>query len=73
MKIHSLFPTALFFLFAGMLPAAEKPVHLFILSGQSNMAHLEPAADFLPEARALLPEAEAVCFKVAVVGEPIRR
>ncbi len=73
MKIHSLFSVGLFFLLAGFLPAAGKPVHLFILSGQSNMAHLEPSADFLPEAQALLPEAGVICFKVAVVGEPIRR
>lgn len=73
MKIPPLLPATLLFLWAGFLPAAEKPVHLFILSGQSNMAHLEPAIDFLPEVQSLLPEAEAVCFKVAVVGEPIRR
>jgi hypothetical protein len=29
---------------------AEKPVHIFILSGQSNMAGMKPETDFLPEA-----------------------
>lgn len=76
MKTHrflSGLPAAVFLLMAGILQATEKPVHLFILSGQSNMAHLEPATDFLPEAQALLPGTEVVCVKVAVVGEPIRR
>ena len=73
MKLLPPLPTGLCFLLAGFLPAAEKPVHLFILSGQSNMAHLDPATDFLPEAQTSLPGAEVVCIKVAVVGEPIRR
>lgn len=76
MKTHrflSRLPAVLFLITPAILQATEKPVHLFILSGQSNMAHLELATDFLPEAQALLPGAEVVCLKVAVVGEPIRR
>jgi hypothetical protein len=30
---------------------AEKPVHLFILSGQSNMAGMDPEAGFMTEAK----------------------
>lgn len=63
-------------LFASLLPralAASSPgVHLFILSGQSNMAAVNPADAFLPEIHALLPRAEVLHLKVAVGGEPIR-
>ena len=52
--------------------AADRPVHLFILSGQSNMARLDPETCFLPEARALLRDATVVHIKVAVGGAPIR-
>ena len=46
-------------------PAAEKPVHLFILSGQSNMAGMKPEAGFLPEAKTLFADAEVAFIKVA--------
>ena len=49
-----------------------RPVHLFILSGQSNMAALEPADAFLPQLRAELPDAEVLHLKVAMGGQPIR-
>jgi hypothetical protein len=52
--------------------AADKPVHLFILSGQSNMAGMDPKAGFVPEAAKLLPDAEVVYLKVASGGQPIR-
>jgi hypothetical protein len=52
--------------------AAGKPAHLFILSGQSNMAGMRPEAGFLPEAKALFPEAEVAFIKVAKGGRPIR-
>jgi hypothetical protein len=50
---------------------AEKPVHLFILSGQSNMVGMKPETDFLPEAKILFPDAEIAYIKVAQNGEPI--
>ncbi len=50
----------------------SKPVHLFILSGQSNMAGLKPEVGFLPELKKLLPDAEIVHMKVAKGGQPIR-
>ncbi len=53
--------------------AGDRPVHLFILSGQSNMAGMNPAAGFLPEAKSLLPDGEIVFIKVARGGEPIRK
>lgn len=52
--------------------ADEKPVHLFILSGQSNMAGMNPKLGFEPEADKLFPDAEVVYFKVAQGGRPIR-
>ncbi len=52
--------------------AADKPVHLFILSGQSNMINMSPVTGFEPEAAALLPEADVAYIKVARGGDPIR-
>ncbi|MFP6764571.1 MAG: sialate O-acetylesterase [Planctomycetaceae bacterium] len=59
---------------AGTQPssAAEKPVHLFILSGQSNMAGMNPKTGFEPEARQLFPDADIVYLKVSRGGQPIR-
>ena len=54
------------------LHAADTPVHLFILSGQSNMAGLKPETDFLPEAKLLLSNATVAHIKVAAGGQPIR-
>ena len=47
--------TLLTVLFCLSLPliAADKPVHLFILSGQSNMQGMDPKTGFLPEANKL--------------------
>lgn len=52
--------------------AADKPAHLFILSGQSNMAGMKPETGFVPETKALFPDADVPYIKVAVGGEPIR-
>ena len=52
--------------------AADKPAHLFILSGQSNMAGMDPKAGFVPEAEKLFPDAEVAFIKVARGGQPIR-
>ena len=52
--------------------AADKPVHIFILSGQSNMAGMNPTLGLEPEAKTLFPDAEVVYFKVARGGQPIR-
>lgn len=49
---------------------ADKPVHVFILSGQSNMAGMKPAAGFLPEAKKLFADGEVVYIKVARGGAP---
>ncbi len=58
--------------FSATANAAEKPVHLFILSGQSNMAGMNPKLGFEPEAKKLFPDADVVYIKIAQGGRPIR-
>lgn len=75
MKISTLFAPCAPLLLSLALSAtamAGKPVHLFILSGQSNMAGMNPKAGFVPEAGKLFPEGEVVYLKVAAGGQPIR-
>jgi len=57
---------------ASFANADEKPVHLIILSGQSNMAGMNPKLGLEPEAEQLFPDADVVYFKVASGGKPIR-
>ena len=52
---------------------AEQPVHLFILSGQSNMAGMDPKTGFMPEAKKLFKDEKVVYIKVAKGGQPICR
>ena len=52
---------------------AEKPVHLFVLSGQSNMAGMDPKTGFMPEAKKLFKDETVVYIKVAKGGQPICR
>jgi hypothetical protein len=52
--------------------AEDKPVHIFILSGQSNMAGMNPKLGFEPEAKKLFPDAAVPYIKVAQGGQPIR-
>lgn len=49
------------------------PVHLFILSGQSNMAGLDPDISFIPAVQADLGEENVLVVKDAQSGQPIRR
>jgi len=53
--------------------AGERKVHLFILSGQSNMAGLNPNVSFTPTVKGALGADEAIVIKDAVGGQPIRR
>ena len=59
---------ALSILFTSLTSAADKPAHLFILTGQSNMAGMDPKLGFEPEAKKLFPEADVAYIKVAVGG-----
>ena len=63
----------LFIVSVQFLTAEEKPVHLFILSGQSNMAGMKPETGFMPEAKKLFKDEKVVYIKVAKGGQPICR
>ncbi len=52
---------------------AEKKVHLFILSGQSNMRNLDPSASFTPTVTEALAPGEVIVVKDAHGGQPIHR
>ena len=58
---------------ASVVTAADKLVHLFILSGQSNMARMNPNAGFMPEAKKLFKDEEVVYIKVSKGSQPICR
>ena len=51
----------------------ESSVHLFILSGQSNMGGMKPETCFMPEAEKLFKDEKVVFIKVAKSGQPICR
>lgn len=53
--------------------AADKPAHLFILSGQSNMVKMDRKLGFELEAKKLFPDADVASIKVAYGGMPIYR
>lgn len=48
-------------------------VRLFILSGQSNMARLDPDVSFTPAVKKAFPGDEVIVVKSAQGGQPIRR
>ena len=52
---------------------AKKKVRLFILSGQSNMAGLNPNISFTPAVRKAFADDEVIVVKSAQGGQPIRR
>jgi lysophospholipase L1-like esterase len=70
---------AIFFVaVAGNLSAQNKPnpdagKHLFILSGQSNMAGLKPEESFRPTVEAAFGKENVIVVKDAQGGQPIRR
>ena len=72
MKIVSILAFSAAVVASGLALAAEKPVHLFILSGQSNMAGMKPETGFVPEAAKQFPDAEVHYIKVDRGGQPIR-
>lgn len=59
----------------GLVPAAaaEKKVRLFILSGQSNMAGLNPKVSFTPAVEKEFAGDDVIVVKHALGGQPIRR
>ena len=51
----------------------QRGKHLFILSGQSNMARLEPEASFIPAVESEFGSEQVEVVKHALGGQPIRR
>jgi hypothetical protein len=51
----------------------KEALHLFILSGQSNMAGLDPDESFTPAVRNAFGKENVIVIKDAVGGQPIRR
>jgi hypothetical protein len=56
-----------------MAGAPARKTHLFILSGQSNMARLDPALSFTPMVTQAFSNDQVIVIKDAQGGEPIRR
>lgn len=54
-------------------PHAAETKHLFILSGQSNMAMLDPEVSFRPTVSAALDDSNVIIVKDAMGSQPIRR
>jgi hypothetical protein len=52
---------------------APKGKHLFILSGQSNMARLDPTESFIPRLEEEYGKDKIIVVKDALGGQPIRR
>ena len=65
--------TILFFLFLISSIHAADGKHLFILSGQSNMAGLDPKISFIPAVEKEFGKANVIVVKDALGGQPIRR
>jgi len=62
-----------FALCAGLSNAGEQQLHLFMLSGQSNMAGLKPEISFTPTVEKAFGKENVVVVKSAQGGQPIRR
>ena len=73
-RIKCCLASTLTFLFLAPGPSqAATGVHLFILSGQSNMAGLNPAESFPPAVEAAFGKERVIVVKDALGGQPIRR
>lgn len=68
-----LVPSLALMIFGGNADAADKKVRLFILSGQSNMAGLDPKVSFTPAVEKAFADDEVIVVKSAQGGQPIRR
>ncbi len=69
------FVLSLLCLVFGLVPAAaaDKKVRLFVLSGQSNMAALDPSISFTPAVEKEFAGDEVIVVKYALAGQVIRR
>ncbi len=57
----------------GFANESNSAYHLFILSGQSNMAGLRPEESFIPEVEKAFGKDHVIIVKDALGGQPIRR
>ncbi|MGB0372708.1 MAG: sialate O-acetylesterase [Opitutales bacterium] len=57
----------------GVLVSSGADKHLFLLSGQSNMARMDPLKSFTPAIREAFGSENVTVIKVAQKGQPIRR
>src|SRR6187401_1971358 len=75
-RLHPSLPLVLGFACLFSLSSAEavdKKVRVFILSGQSNMAGLDPNVSFTPAVTKEFAEDEVIVVKSAQGGQPIHR
>lgn len=70
---HRVLPLLCLVLALNPAVAAEKKVRLFVLSGQSNMAGLDPRVSFTPAVEKEFAGDEVIVVKSALGGQPIRR
>ncbi len=63
----------LLMMFSAVGESADPPKHLFILSGQSNMAGLRPEESFIPTVEKEFGKDHVIVIKDAMGGQPIRR
>ena len=71
--LHGILVSVVGLSIAVSVQAQEKKVRLFILSGQSNMAGLNPKVSFTPTVTKAFEEDEVIVVKDAQGGQPIRR
>ncbi|PCJ60312.1 MAG: acetyl xylan esterase [Planctomycetota bacterium] len=64
--------TLIIFTLTQSIHAADKGKHLFILSGQSNMARLDPKVSFTPAVEKAFGKNNVIVVKSARGGRPIR-
>ena len=73
MNLLSLLVAAFVFLGFGTAFGAEQNIHLFILSGQSNMEGLDPNLRFTPAVQKEFGAKNVIVVKDALGGQPIKR
>ncbi|NRB50898.1 MAG: acetyl xylan esterase [Saprospiraceae bacterium] len=73
MKIYILVVTSLMGIVLSLTTAKPEGKHLFILSGQSNMARLVPEDSFTPALQSAFGADNVLVVKQASGGKPIRR
>lgn len=73
MKIHFILVTSLIGIVLSSNTTKQEGKHLFILSGQSNMARLVPEDSFTPVLKSAFGAENVLVVKQASGGKPIRR